>query len=355
MKQPKFTAKQAAAMAVLIGNISRAERMTLVPFDDGGAQHERITAIADHDGRLLAGNTSLLTEAYFQQGLTDYAVGYRDMDIDADRSAYCPRVNVPRRFEYATFSSPEEFFGSSTEDLRAIGADFPVVEYTSAKVTAKTANRGLRIVVDTDQVADMAGNWREHYTGKLTRRLIRNKVIRAIALLTAAATNSAKTWDTTAGKDPDQDVISELVTAKDTSGVKPNRVVYGDTAWSKRLLAHRAQTTAGGFGSANILTPEVLAGLLAVERVHHSSSRTANGAGTMAQVLGGFVHMFNASEGMDTEDPSNIKDFVSPCFNGQDLAVYERQIGTKLWEIAVEHYELLKITSTLGIRQFTVS
>ena len=77
---------------------------------------------------------------------------------------------------------------------------------------------------------------------------------RAIALLSAAATNTAKTWDTTAGKDPDSDVNTELVTAADLSGIRPSRVGFSDTSWSKRLLAHRAQNTAGGFASA-AMTP----------------------------------------------------------------------------------------------------
>ena len=40
--------------------------------------------------------------------------------------------------------------------------------------------------------------------------------------------------------------------------MKPNRVGYGDTAFSKRALAHRAQTSAGGFSSSG-MTPEQIA------------------------------------------------------------------------------------------------
>src|SRR5436190_18246608 len=149
-KAPAIIGRAAAAAIqhrqILAGNIARAERFHPDPIDDGSVQHERITRLADNDGNLVAGNASLLVEANFQQELTTFAVGFRDDAIDADIMAYCPQVPTARRFEYATFSSPEEFFGSATEDVRAIGSEFPKVEYTSAKVTAKTENRGLRIV-----------------------------------------------------------------------------------------------------------------------------------------------------------------------------------------------------------------
>ena len=37
-------------------------------------------------------------------------------------------------------------------------------------------------------------------------------------LVLAPATNTAKTWDTTAGKDPDQDVLTDLIAAVEKAG-----------------------------------------------------------------------------------------------------------------------------------------
>lgn len=62
-----------------------------------------------------------------------------------------------------------------------------------------------------------------------------------------------------------------------------------------------------------------------------------------------------ALDNADTEDSSNIKRFVSPCEDGGDVRVYEQQLTAKLTRISVEHYEKTAITSTLGIRKFTVS
>ncbi len=341
MKRPNSTAIIARTLA-LNAVLSTLTFGSMEPRDDGAFVHDRI----------VQANASLFTEAYFSEALTGFAMGWKDVEpILETLEFFAPQVLVPRRFDYAEFANAEEFY-SEDNDARAIGADFGIVEYTQSEIEAKTINRGLKICVDLDQVADKEG-WREHYAQKLMRRLQRNSLRRAIALLSAAATNTAKTWDATAGKDPDGDITADLITAADAAGVRPNRVGFGDTSWNKRYTSHRAQNTAGGFASAQ-LTPEQLASILMVDEVKVSKEHYSTG-GTKSQAVGNLVLMFNASAGQDKEDASNIKRFVSPCEGGTVYRVYEQQISEKLYVITVECYELTKITSTLGIRKFTVS
>jgi hypothetical protein len=342
MKSKVITPAQFRAIAA---NVRAAER-ALATMDSPATSN-------DPAGLVVAANASLFTEAFFSEPLTTYSVGFKDnAALEAELDFIAPPVSVPRKFEYATGANAEEFT-VETDDVRALGADFKDVTYTGDKVVGKTANRGLQITIDLDEVADK-GNWREAAVAKLIRRSKRNDLYRAKVLLSAAATNTAKTWDTTAGKDPDQDVISELVTAADLTGLKPNRVMYGDTAWSKRALAHRAQSTAGGFGSAS-LTEEQIAGLLGVEAVMHSNARYSSSATARTGILGNLVLMFFASANADVDDGSNIKRFWTPTESGTEIRVYEQQISAKRYVIAVERYNLLKITHTAGIRQFTVS
>jgi hypothetical protein len=338
---PRMTRDQARLVAA---NIRAIYAQPHAQPDDGTIVHDRI----------VAANAALFTEGTFSQPLTDFAVGFRDSnDIEASLQFFAPRVSVSSRFEYAVASNIEEFFSETDDDLRPVRGDFKEVEYTEAKVLGKTENRGLSITVDLDQVKENP-NWRNDKTAKLLRRLRRNALRRAVALLSAAAVNTGKTWDTTAGKDPDQDVLSELVLAATASGVRPNRVGFGDTTWSKRGLAHRAQNTAGGFASAS-MTPEALAALLAVDKVHIARERFQSTASAKAEVLGALVLLFMALDNADTEDSSNIKRFVSPCEGGVDVRVYEQQITSKLIRLTVEHYEKTAITSTLGIRKLTIS
>ena len=309
----------------------------------------------EHD-RVTEANTALLDQAYFSEPLTNYAVGYKDdATVDAALEFYAPVVPVARKFTYATFDNAEEFT-SDTNDVRPIRSDFKEIEYTSTKVNAATINRGLQISIDLDEVEGMT-NWEEFYTQKLIRRLKRNSLRRAVALLSTTAANSAKTWDTTVGKDPDLDVIQEIVAGADLQGVRPNRIGYGDTSWAKRMLSHRAQTSAGGFASS-ALTPDALALLLQVDKVNVCPARYSSSTTARAQIVANLVLMFLAEDGVDTEDASNIKRFVtmgSSAQGGGIYQVYAQRVSAKRYVIAVGTYELTKITSTLGIRQFTIS
>ena len=150
--------------------------------------------------------------------------GWKDPnDLEATLNFFAPSTPVPRRFTYKEWTNIEEFLSDgANDDLRAIGGEFPTVIYTGTETHARTDNRGLRIRVDVDEVADPAARcaggvpaYQARVIEKLKRRILRNSLRRTIALLSAAAVNTAKTWDTTAGKDPDMDVISELVLAAD--------------------------------------------------------------------------------------------------------------------------------------------
>lgn len=338
---------------IALANVAAIERQPFAP--EAGSDVK--------PGEIYLANESVFQQQYFDEPLTNYAVGWRDPNnIEATLEFFAPQVSVPRRFTYKEFTNVEEFLSDDTnEDLRAIGAEFPTVKYTGTETHSKTENRGLRIRVDLDEVADpnsvLAGGlpaYQARAVEKLSRRLARNSLRRAVALLSAAATNTAKTWDTTAGKNPDQDVRTDLITATTAIGMRPTRVGYGDTAWDKRSIAYGAQNTAAGYASF-ALTMQQLASQLMVDQVLCSKERYSAKGATKAEVVNNLVLMFLAQSGMDTEDASNIKRFVSPTEGGGPLRVYVQQVTSKLVDITVEKYERIAITSTLGIRQFTVS
>ncbi len=305
-------------------------------------------------GVVCMANTSRFVEAFFSEPLTTYAVGWRDQDGLQDLIDFiAPPTETPRRFEYSEFPNTEAFL-SDVDDLRAIGADFKRVEYTSTKSTGSTKNKGLTLRVDLDNV-DQNTNWRERTVAKLQERVLRNEVRRAITLLAAAATNDAKTWDTTTGKDPDQDVLNAAITYTGVVGLPPSNLLYDLTAWSKRVLSHRAQNLAGGFASAGITVDQVanFVGVQrgAIARHYYQSSPTAK-----TGILGGnLVLLYMAQPNQTVDDPSNIKRFVTQTLGGTMVRVYEQQVTMKLVDITVELYSDIVITSTLGIRKLTIS
>jgi hypothetical protein len=304
-------------------------------------------------GQICLANEARFTASFASEPLTAYATGWADQNnIEKTLDFLFPPVQVPRRFEFKKADNTEAFL-SEADDIRAIGADFKHVEYRGSSVLEKTLNKGLTIRVDLDG-AGAVPNWRELYTQRLLQRLLRNELRRAIALATAAANNTAKTWDNTAGKDPDYDVVNELASAIDASGVRPNRVLYGDVAWNKRLLSHRAQANAGGYASAG-LTNKELAGWLGVDGVHVSRERYQNSATTKTKVVSDIVLMFYAEDSLTPDDPSNSKRFWTPVEGGGKYRVYEQPVSSKLVDLTVEHYSNCVVTSSVGLRQLTIS
>jgi hypothetical protein len=302
--------------------------------------------------QMVLANEGRFESTYFSEPLTNYATGWLEQyDIKQTLDRIAPEVPVGRRFEYKKGANAE-FLLSETDDVRAIGGDFKRVEFTGTSANDKTLNKGLTIRVDDDE--QKFADWQERYTRMLMQRLFRNELRRAIAALSAAATNTAKTWDTSAGKDPDFDVLAEIEATGDARGMDSNVVLFGSTSWRRRALAHRAQNTAGGFASAS-MTPDELAQLYGVDRVVVSKERYQSTATAKAQVVANKVLIYMAPDMITKDDPSNIKRFVSAVDGGGFVRVFAQRMGAKFSDITVEHYSNIILPDTTGISQFTVS
>lgn len=314
---------------------------------------------SNEPGVIYAANETRFTQAHFSEPLTTYSVGWRDQEgLQELLDFVAPPVEVPRRFEYVEWSNMESF-QVDTDDIRAIGSDFKRVEITSIKSTAKVPNKGLTYRVDLDNV-DQSTNWREKIVSHLQTRMLRSEVKRSIALLVAAATNSSKTWDTTSGKDPDQDMLTEVITSTGIIGIPPTNLLIDLTAWALRAKAHRAQNSAGGFSSAGLSVQQVAEqigctrGMIA--RHKYTATKPTSKTSAKTSIAGGnYALIYLANPGQSVDDPSCIKRFVSMTMGGTKTRVYEQQTSMKMIDISVEMYSLPLITADLGIRSLTIS
>ncbi len=310
-------------------------------------------------GQVMFANDSRFLETYFSEPMTNYAVGWRDPnDIEASLAFIAPPVTVGRRFEWKKANNAEEFLSEVVDDTRAIGSDFKRVEFTASDVTDKTLNKGLTYIADLDNVNVNDTNWQNNKVAKLLRRLYRNEYRRGITAVAAASTNTAVTWDTTAGKNPDQDIKTGLITATNATGIRPNRVLYGDTALNKRGLSYEGQTGSTAYGQIAALNMDQLATRLMVNKVMVSKERYQTGNAAKAEIVANLVLAFFAEDGVDTEDPSNVKRFVSVFDKEQGgglVRVYIQQISAKLVAITVEHYSKIVVTYLGGMMKWTVS
>lgn len=308
-------------------------------------------------GQILFANDARFTETYFSEPLTNYIVGWRDPnDIAARLDFIAPKVEVGRRFEWKAAVNAEEFLSEIVDDQRAIGSDFKTVQYTGTDVQDKTINKGLTYIADRDAVTGT--NWQNQKVAKLTRRLFRNEFRRGVAALAAAGTNQAYTWDVTAGKNPDQDLKNDLITATTATGIRPNRILFGDTAFNKRVLSYEAQQNATAYAGVGNLNLQQLAARLMVDEIQVSKERYQSAAAAKSEIVSNLIFAFYAQDGVDTEDATNLKRFVS--LHDQDqggglLSVYVQPISSKLMAITVSHYSKIVVTYSGGIRKWTIS
>lgn len=316
---------------------------TLLKIDDG----------LQMPGTVCAANESRFNAAHLSEPLTAFTIGWRDPEnLRSLLNFIAPPVRVPRRFEFRRADNAEAFL-SEADDVRAIGSAFKRVEYSGESVNAKTLNKGLTIRVDHDEEID--DDWQERYVQLLMQRLLRNELRRAVAALDSQDVSEDKTWtydaDTNPTPNPDGDVRAALAAAADVSGIRPNRVVFGESAWDLRANAYYARDGVGAFYTAGV-GPEELARKLSLEGIRVLSARYSGTSGKSA-VLGSHVYAFFAVDGQMKDEPSNIKRFVTPA-GGSDFRVYVEN-SAKHTDITVEHYSSIVITSTLGIRRLAVA
>lgn len=305
------------------------------------------------NGQVFLANEARFTSRSFSEHLTNYAVNWSEREnIEATLDFLFPPVRVNRRFDWKKGVNAEAFL-SETDDVRAIGGDFKFVEYTQGSVDSKTINKGLGIKLDWDEIGEDAEGTIQMYTGSLLNRLMRSELRRGVTTVLAAANNNAKTWNGTAGEDPDMDVMNFLKTGRGKSGVRPNRVLYGDGAYTARQKSLRAQVNAGGFGNAGF-TMEQLRGFLQVDDVRVSRELYQSGAAAKTDVMGNLLVCLYAQNNLTKDDASHTKRFWTPCRGGGKYAVYRRDYD-KFVTIVCEHYSRCVVTDSTGLEKGTIT
>ena len=307
--------------------------------------------------RMLAYNAGLFEGANPSEFLTNYAVRYTDPlegALDGIRQFIAPDVSSAgsQFIQYAIydFADAMKSIDNLNDDIRAIGQDWNTLRNpTKVLGTVKIPNRGLAIEVDEDEER-LDADWQQRKVAMIRGILDRNRLRRAVALAVAGAVSVSKVWGTAAGVDPDQDIMTEL----DNQSLRSSRIVFGPGAWSLRRRSHRSQNTAGGFASAGS-SPEDLAGEWAIEQVKVVRARYGTGGVATSPIVGQFALMCIAADNLGKDDISNLKTFWAPTKAGGRYATYVRQIGDKRWRIGVECYDVVALTSTIGLEVLNVT
>lgn len=301
------------------------------------------------EGIVQTANESKFSASHYSEALTTFSSGFKDPEnLNQLLEFIAPSVPVGRRFEFKRTHNAEAFL-SETDDVRAIGSSFKRVEYTGQSVNEKTLNKGLTILIDHDEVS--TNYWQERYVQLLIQRLYRNELRRAVSLLDSAALETIIAWNS--GSNPDADLRRILGTATNKSGIRPNRVLFGEAAWDMRSTAYETKEGSSSLRYSD-LSPEDLAQRLLVDEVKIIRARYQASAHNKSNIVGNCVYTFFGQNTFTKDEPSNLKRFFTPIDNGGNFRVYLEE-HSKYTSLSVEHYSNIVVTSDLGIQKITIN
>ncbi len=300
--------------------------------------------------KITAANENRLTAATYSEALTAFTVGWIDPENTSKILDFiAPPIPVGRRFEFKRSDNAQAFY-SENDDVRSIGAEFKRVRYDGESINEKTLNKGLTIRVDHDEIA--GEDWQERYVQMLLQRLLRNELRRAVAALdTIAESQDNVDWE--GAENPDADIRKMLADAADESGIRPNRLLFGESAWDKRMTCLESQNSAVAFKGAAMAQAE-LAGKFLIDGCEVLSSRYQSAAAEKSKILGDTIYAFFAQNTISKDEPSNLKRFYTPTEEGSPFRVY-CDTRAKYTDITVEHYSSIVATSSLGVRKLTIN
>ena len=302
------------------------------------------------NANIITANENRFTAGNYSEALTAFTTGWIDPDNIAKLLDFiAPPIPVGRRFEFKRSDNAQAFY-SESDDVRAVGSEFKRVRYDGESVNEKTLNKGLTIRVDHDETA--GDDWQERYVQMLLQRLLRNELRRAISALDTIATQQGSVdWD--GAENPDADIREMLASAGNESGIRPNRLIFGESAWDKRMTCLESQNSAVAFKGASMLQSE-LAGKFLLDGCEVLSSRYQSATAQKSQILGDTIYAFYGQNTVSKDEPSNLKRFYTPTEDGSPFRVYCDE-HAKYTDITVEHYSSIVATSKLGVRKLTIN
>lgn len=310
-------------------------------------------------------NEAQLTENTFVETLSTFATGYKDPEDNQALVNYlAPDVQVGRIFEFKQHNNAQEFL-TETDDVRAINSEFKRIEYSGTTQFQNTLNKGLGFRYDLDYVTNNGVSktsyledpsvFQERIVAKILRRLWRNEARRAILLAIASAINTNKTWSSGT-----PNPLADLRAARNatsygastSSGIMANRLLWALDAWTIQQGAFEGQNNPLGYANA-ARTPQQIAETLLMSRGMVTKSVFQSAANAKSLLASGIILLFLANDGVDTEDPTNLKRFWSPTDSGP-TRVYVYNHG-KFTDVFVELYSRIVAVSTLGMQMLTIS
>lgn len=233
--------------------------------------------------------------------LTAIAVAYSNPAYTLIADQVLPRVTVGGlKFSYQDYNLADHFTVPDTRVGRRSSVN--MVEMEGSEQTSKCEDFGIGIPLDNDTIkeAEKKGfDPRRGATERSTNILLLDREIRAAGIIFDPANYHADNKVQLAGNDQFSDFanstpISTITQYLDACLMRPNKLVFGQTAWTK-VSQHPEIVSAvqGNSGDKGIATRQAVANLFEVQEVHVGTGRVNSNkpgqAVSLARVWGNHV------------------------------------------------------------------
>lgn len=239
------------------------------------------------------------------QALTTFSSGLvATLDSAALQKFVAPHMRVPDLFEYAVGDRFDQFARPKLAAMRrARGGEAPTVGLKTTKARGSLSEFALAVKIDKRDYTEEFARWQ---TERL-RRMIEDALLEGtVAMLDAMAVETTISL-ASIGSDTtlDDAIEAELDDARADAGVRPNRILFGGSAWTRRKAWYNAKRLAGSTLDAPA-TPELFTQSVRAE-TKIMDALTLTDANALEMLAGDVIYAFYAQPSPGIDDPSNIK------------------------------------------------
>ena len=304
---------------------------------------------------------SLRRQASYNPTLTQFAQGYAQDLASALAEFVAPTVNVASALgQFKSFNEKNAFQALATG--RALGGAANRIEMLETDPTYNCQPQALEITID-DAERDAAGDQTGPLEEGKTRTLLsvatishEDKVI--TKMKTLAAVGSRGQWSDTS-VDPIKEMDEQIEAIATATGMMPNGIVFGLTAW--RTFRNHPKVLARQPGAAIIGVTETQAATMLLNPaaqirigVLSKDAAKVGASASKANMVGAEVFIFLRTPNPTTYDAGWMKTFTVGSGSVSAVRTY-RDDRARSDVLAVDWSEDIQIVSTLAAKRLSIS
>jgi hypothetical protein len=320
-----------------------------------------IAAGAPELGQITVSNSTQNYAGSLAQDVQGYLAGLPSSDDSAMLDMVAPGLQVNDFFQFAKSDDEAYLTEVDDSDIRAAGASFKRVQYRGTTATDATQQKGLTMRVDHKTLPKVGSvivpGWENRYAASLKNRLVRADLVRALAVIEAAAVSNNVGITFSGATNPDGLLRAMVQLSRTAIGDTANlQVLIGNASWQGRQDSYENATRVNtGVVNHSDYDEVMLARYLRVKRVIICDAIKQTGKGVAKADIAGLVnYCYAVTDSPMIDDPSNIKRCWSPVTGGGEwaVAIQESAVYT---DITVWHESKIIAPITAGFRKTTVT